>query len=139
MRSHLMLGTLFLVGACGGGSYIHTVTASPSAAPADVITCVRTKLGALGYQLTSYDQIENRVTARKTDNEAHRADPHFRRNADKLEIQATPAADGKTTLTATGRTFAELETHAGPREEEESPSEGVKQASQAILDACGQP
>ncbi len=137
MRSHAILGTLFLVGACGGGSYPATLTASPAASPAEVIDCARGKLRPLGYQQTSFDEIEFRVTARKIDNSTHRADPQYRRNVDRLEVQAAPRADGKTSLTVTGRTFAELETHRGPTEEEERASANVKQSSQTILDACG--
>jgi hypothetical protein len=137
MRSHPILGTLFLLGACGGGSYPTSLTASPAASPADVIACARAKLPPLGYQQTSFDEIGYRVTARKIDNSAHRADPQFRRNVDRLEVQAAPATDGKTSLTVTGRTFAELETHRGPTEEEERASADVKQSSQAIVDACG--
>jgi hypothetical protein len=139
MRWHPILGTLLLVGACGGASYPVTLTASPATSPADAITCVRAKLGSLGYQQTSLDETDFRVTARKIDNSVHRADPQFRRNIDRLEVQAAPAANGKTSLTVIGRTFAEFETHRGPTEEEQPASADVKRSSQAILDACGKP
>jgi hypothetical protein len=137
MRSHPILGTLFLLGACGGGSFPTTLTASPATGPADVIACVRPKLNSLGYQQTSFDQAGSRVTARKVDNNAHRADPQYRRNLDRIEVLAAPAADGKTSLTVTGRTFAEFETHRGPTEEEERASADVKRSAQAVVDACG--
>jgi hypothetical protein len=137
MRFHPMLGTLLLVSACGGGSYPVTLTASPSSSAADAIDCVRSQFRKLGYQQTAYDETDFRVTARKSDNTVHRADPQYRRNIDRLEIQAAPTADGKTSLTVTGRTFAELETHRGPTEEEQRASSEVKQSSQAILTACG--
>ena len=137
MRLHPILCTLLLVGACGGGSYPVTLTASPSTSAADAMDCVRGQFRKLGYQQTAYDETEFRVTARKNDNSVHRADPQYRRNIDRLEIQAVSTADGKTSLTVIGRTFAELETHRGPTEEEEQASAGVKQSSQAILDACG--
>jgi hypothetical protein len=137
MRLHPILGTLLLVGACGGGSYPVTLTASPSTSAADAIDCARGQFRKLGYQQTSFDETDFRVTGRKVDNSVHRADPQYRRNIDRLEIQAAPTADGKTSLTVTGHTFAELETHRGPTEEEQQASAGVKQSSQAILDACG--
>jgi molybdopterin biosynthesis enzyme len=139
MRSHPMFGTLVLVCACGGGTYLTTLRASPSASPADAIACVRSKLDPLGYKQTSFDEADNRVTARKVDTSVHRADPRYRRNIDRLEIEAAPGADGKTSLKVIGRTFAEFETQRGPTEEEERASTGVKQSAQAILDACGQP
>lgn len=137
MRLHPMLGTLLLVGACGRATYYTTFNASPSASPADAIDCVRSQFRTLGYQQTSFDQTDFRVAARKVDNSVHRADLQYRRNIDRLEAQAAAAADGKTSLSVTGRTFAEFETHRGPTEEEEPASAGVKQSSQTIVDACG--
>jgi hypothetical protein len=137
MRSYAILGTLLLVGACGGRTYPSSLTASPASSPADAIDCVRAQFRKLGYQQTSYDETDFRVTARKNDNSVNRADPQFRRNVDRLEVQAAPGADGTTSLTVTGRTFAEFETHRGPTEEEQPASADVKKSSQAILDACG--
>ena len=139
MRWHPILGTLLLVGACGGGSYPITLTASPATSPPDVIACVRAKLGSLGYQQTALDEADFRVTARKIDNSVQRANLQFRRNVDRIEVQAAPRPDGKTSLTVTGRTFAEFETHRGPTEEEQPASTEVKGTAQAILDACGRP
>jgi hypothetical protein len=139
MRSYPILGTLLLLGACGGGSFPVTLTASPTASPADAVACVRPKLTLLGYEQTSYDATDLRVTARKIDTGVHRTDPRFRRNIDRLEIEAAPGADGKTSLKVMGRTFAEFETQRGPTEEEQRASAEVKQSAQAILDACGQP
>lgn len=139
MRSHPILGTLLLVGACGGSTYLTSLSASPAASPPEVIACVRAKFRTLGYRQTSFDETDLRLTARKVDNNAHRADPQFLRNSDRLEIQATPTAEGKTSLSVIGRTFAELETHRGPTEEEERSSADVKQSAQAIMDACGKP
>jgi hypothetical protein len=93
----------------------------------------------MGYQETSYDQLDHRVIARKTDTSEHRADPLYRRNLDQLEITAAAEADGKTSLTIVGHTFAEFETHRGPTEEEQRASAGVKQSSAAIVDSCGRP
>lgn len=139
MRSYPILGTLLLLGACGGGSFPTTLTASPSTGPADVIACARTKLNSLGYQQTAFDQAGFRVSARKVGIDVHRADPQYRRNLDRIEVLAAPGADGRTSLTVTGRTFAEFETHRGPTEEEERASADVKRSAQAVLDACGHP
>jgi len=138
MRSHPMLVTLFLVGACGGGTYFTTLTAAPSTSPPDVIACARTKLTQAGYQLTSLDQTDNRLTVRKIDNSASHPDPQFRRNVNRIEVEAGAGADGKTALTVVSHTFAEYSTQRGPTEVEEKASEDSRQAAQAVVQSCGQ-
>lgn len=138
MRAYPMLGTLLLVGACGGGTHFITLTASPAAGPSDAIVCVRSKLKELGYRQTSFDEIGNRVTARKDDPSVSRPDPQFRQNINRLEIEAAAGADGKTALTVEGHTFGEWFTQRGPTEVEEQASADVKQAAQAIVGSCGQ-
>lgn len=137
MRSYPILGALVLLGACGRGSFPIALTASPSSSPPDAIACARAKLDTLGYAPTSFDQTDLRLTARKTDDSIHRADPQYRRNIDRVEAQATPGANGTTTLSITGRTFAEFETHRGPTEQEEPASADVRHSVQAVVDACG--
>ena len=139
MRARPFLPALCLLAACGPPSFPITLTASPSTSPADAIACAREKLRPLGYRPTAYDDKDFRLQARKPDTKAQRANPQFRRNLDQLEITAAPGADGRTMLTVVGRTYAELETHRGPTEEEERASAGVKESAQAILEACGQP
>ena len=140
MRSYPILGALVLLGACGGaGSLPIALTASPSSSPPDAMACVKAKLDTLGYAATSFDQTDMRLTARRIDNSIHRADPQYRRNVDRLEIQATPGADGKTSLAVTGRSYAEYETHRGPTEQEERASANARQTAQALVDACGRP
>jgi hypothetical protein len=136
MRSHPMLGTLLLVSACGG-TYFTTLTATPSSSPPDAITCAKAKITQLGYQQTALDQVEPRLTARKIDNSVHRADATFRRNVNRLEIEAGAGADGKTALTVVGHTFAEYSTQRGPTEVEEKASEDVRQTAQAVVESCG--
>jgi hypothetical protein len=139
MRSHPMLGTLLLVGACGGGTFYTTLTAAPSTSPPDVMACAKAKLTQLGYQQTSLDQTDNRLTVRKIDNTVQHPDPQFRRNVNRLEIEAAAGADGKTALTVVGHTFAEYSTQRGPTEVEERASQDVNQAAQAVVQSCGQP
>jgi hypothetical protein len=138
MRSHPMLVTLFLVGACGGGTYFTTLTAAPSTSPPDVITCARSKLTQAGYQVTSLDQTDNRLTVRKIDNNVQHPDPQFRRNVNRIEVEAAAGADGKTALTVVSHTFAEYSTQRGPTEVEEKASEDARQAAQAVVQSCGQ-
>ena len=138
MRGRPFVPALCLLAACGPPSFPVTLTASPASSPAEAITCAREKLGPLGYRPTAYDDQELRLQARKPDYTVQRANPQFRRNIEQLDITAAPGADGKTTLTVVGRTYAELETHRGPTEEEEPASAGAKESAQAVLDACGQ-
>jgi hypothetical protein len=134
-----MFGALLLASACGGGgTFYTTLTATPSSGPADVVACARSKLKDLGYQQASFDDTDFRVTARKIDNSLNRADPQYRRNVDRIEIEAAAGANGLTSLKVVGHTFAEYETHRGPTEVEERASEGVTKASEAIVQSCGQ-
>jgi hypothetical protein len=126
------------VGACGGGTYFTTLTASPSASPPDALACARARVRDLGYQQTSLDETDLRLTARKIDNSVQRPQPQFRRNVNRLEIEAAAGADGKTALTVVGHTFAEFSTQRGPTEEEEKASADVTQAAQAVIQSCGQ-
>lgn len=137
MRSYPILGALVLLGACGPGSLPIALTASPSSSPPDAMACARAKLDTLGYSLTSFDQTDLRLNVRKIDDNVHRASPRYRHNIDRLEVQATPGADGKTSLAVTGRTYAEFSTERGPTEEEESASKAVRETAQALVDACG--
>lgn len=138
MRSHPILGALVLLGACAGaGSLPVVLTASPSSSPPDALACAKAKLDTLGYQQTSLDQTDFRLTARKIDNSINRADPQYRRNIDRMEVVTAAGADGKTTLTITARSYAELETHRGPTEEEERASAGARQSAEAVAQACG--
>jgi hypothetical protein len=138
MRLHPMFSALLLATACGGGTLYTTLTAAPASGPADVVACARAKLKQLGYQQTSFDETDNRLTARRVDNSINRADPMYRRNEDRIEVETGAAADGKTSLKVVAHTFAEYETHRGPTEVEERASQNVTQASQAVIQSCGQ-
>jgi hypothetical protein len=137
MRPLPLFAALALLGACSAGTLWTKLDASPASSPADAIACARGRVDTLGYQLTSLDTEENRLTARKYDTTIPRADPRYRRNVDRLEVEAAPSADGRTSLKVIGRSAAEYETTRGPTEEEERASAGVRKAAQAIVDACG--
>jgi hypothetical protein len=137
MRPISTLGMLCLLGACSAGTQWTKLNASPASGPADVLACAKAKLGGIGYQMTSLNDTEYRLTARKFEVDTHRADPRYRRNIDRLEVETAAAADGKTALSVIGRSFAEYQTTRGPTEEEQQASEDVRQSAQAIIDACG--
>jgi hypothetical protein len=135
MRLPLTVGTVVLLGACGG-SYPVTLTASPSSGPAEAMECTRAKLKELRYQPTSFDETDLRLTAQKVDNTVSRADPQYRRHIDRVEVTTAAEADGRSSLKVVGHTFAEYQTHRGPTEQEERASAGVRESAQAILKAC---
>src|SRR5262249_29481180 len=128
LRSFLVLGGLVLLG-CGGGhgSLPIALSATPAASPPQAMACAKAQVvDPLKYELSSFDQTDLRLTARKNDYNAHRADPKFRRNVDRLEVEAVPGADGNTKLSVIGRTYAEYSTERGPTEVEESASTDVR-------------
>jgi hypothetical protein len=139
MRSYPSLGALVLLGACGGGpgSLPIALTASPTSSPPDAMACARAKLDTLGYAPTSFDQTDLWLTVHKVDNSVHRGNPKYRHNIDRLEVESTPGADGKTRLNVIGRTYADYSTERGPTEVEETASAGVRQSAQAVVAACG--
>ena len=138
MTSRFMLGTMVLLGACGGAQYV-TLTATPAAAPADVTDCVRSTLNKIHYSVQSFDATDFRIVARRINDSTSRAEPQFRRIINRMEIDAAPSADGKTDLKVVGHTLAEYSTQRGPTETEEKASAAVNEDVQAIIQACGTP
>jgi hypothetical protein len=115
-----LLTTVCLLAGCTGAGSMNTMlsAASPSPVP---------------------DVKDYRVTAKHYDEKVTRPDVRFHRLVDRLEVEAVPASGGGalTQLTVTARTFAELATHRGPTEEQERPSETVRDAAQKIVERCG--
>jgi hypothetical protein len=139
MRSPACLVALSLLAGCSNAPYATALTASsPSPAP-DVLQCARDQLKALRFDQTSIDVNDYRLTARKFDETARRADVQFRRIVDRLEVQAAPASDGTTTVKVTPRTFAEYTTQRGPTEVQEKTSTTAQAAAETLLQKCGQP
>jgi hypothetical protein len=139
MRFSAPLATVWVIAGCVGASMDSTVSAaSPSPVP-DVFACTRQQVKTLDFDQTSLDVKDYRVTAKRYDESVTRPDVRFRRLVDRLEIEAVPASGGGalTQLTVTARTFAELATQRGPTEEQERPSETVRNAAQKIVERCG--
>lgn len=140
MRSPAALVALVTLLGCGNAPYATTLTAaSPSPAP-DVFQCARNQLKAIRFDQTSIDVEDQRLTARKFDDTARRADVQFRRLVDRLEIEAAPGTGGAvTTLRITPRTFAEYTTQRGPTEVQEKTSPTAQSAAETLLQKCTQP
>jgi hypothetical protein len=107
-----------------------------SASPDETFECVRKQLDTLGYKRTSYDTDARRISGTKIDQKTRRSDTQFRRMLDKLEVEVSPQTDGQTSIQVAGRTFAEYTTQRGPTEVEEKASQGVRSASQQLVQRC---
>ncbi len=139
MRFPASLVTLGVLAGCASGSMDSTLTAaSPSPVP-DVFACAKQQVKALDFDQTSLDVKDYRLTAKRYDETVTRPDVRFHRLVNRLEIEAVPASESGalTKLTVTARTFADLATHRGPTEEQERPSETVRNAAQKIVERCG--
>ena len=135
-----LLALVAVVSGCVGGPRTTTVTAtSPVPAP-DAFECLRKELKSVGFDQTSYDVDEFRITARKFDDSQRRPDVQFRRIVDRLEIQVAPGSgDAITNLTVDAKTFAEYTTHRGPTEEQEKTSTTALGAARTLTQKCSQP
>lgn len=135
--SCLALGaSLLLPAGCGGTLYLAINGTSPRP-PVEVFDCVRTQIPVLGFTQTSIDPEEHRITARRFDAGARKADTRFRRMVERLSIELTSSAEGGARLEIAAHSLAELMTPRGPTEIEESASPAVRAAAQKLLEACG--
>jgi len=140
MGSNRSLLLLLLVVGCGRQMTSTYSQPSPSPAP-DAIGCVRGQLKQVGFDQTSMDVADNRLTARKYNQNVTRPDVSFRRLVDRLEIEVAPGAGGDSVsvITINARTFAEVVNQRGPTENQERTSETAQSAAQTILDKCRNP
>ncbi|MGH7539053.1 MAG: hypothetical protein ACREMF_10475 [Gemmatimonadales bacterium] len=133
----LLLGLAVLGIGCGGRSLTVAVTAATPTPVPDVFSCVRASLQPIGYRQSSLDVDAHRVTARRNDETARRADVRFRRTVDEIEIEVRADATGQTALEVQSKTFSEYFTERGPTFVQEETSDGARRAGQAVLEACG--
>ena len=123
--------------ACASTSYTVTATAATPKPVADVYACVRAGIAPIGYTQTSYDVDAHRLTARRFNEATHRPDVRFRRMVDELEIDVRADSTGRSAITVASRTFAEYMTERGQTLVQETASDSVLAAGQAVLAACG--
>jgi hypothetical protein len=124
-----------LVSACGQ-TLSTPVSTRTAASPEETFACVKKQLGELDYRQTSIDVTDKRITATKIDSKPRRPDVQFRRILNKLDVQVAAEADGRTSIQALPRTFAEYTTHRGPTEEQEKASTQVQADAQQLLERC---
>jgi hypothetical protein len=137
MGSYRSLLTTLLTAGCGGQMTSNYMAASPSSIP-QVFACVRGQLKANQFDQTSIDVADNRLTAKKYNQNVTRPDVSFRRLVDRLEIEVAPGAGGDsvTTVSVKARTFEETVNQRGPTETQERTSETAQAAAQSIVDTC---
>jgi hypothetical protein len=135
MLYRVFLGAAVLLAGCGK-ALSTPLSGATSAGPEDTFVCVKKQLGELGYRQTSSDVPEHWVTATKIDSKSRRPDVQFRRILDKLDVDVSAGADGRTSIEALPRTFAEYTTQRGPTEVQEKASELVKADAQQLLERC---
>lgn len=127
---------LLLPGGCGGTLYL-TMKGTPPGPPAEVFDCVKNQFKVLGYTVISVDVKDQRIAARKSDDETEVSDTRLEKNFDRLSIEVGKSADGGAQLTIGAHSFSRVASKAGPWQTEIEASPAVKAAAQALLDACG--
>jgi hypothetical protein len=136
MRVIAFKSALLLLAGCAGGTQYVVVNGTSPAAPPDAFECVRNQLKTLGWQQTSVDINDRRVTAKKFNDKVTRPDVQFRRLVERLSIEVAAGASGQTTMKIEAHTFSELGTQKGPTEVEEQASDSVKAAAATIAQIC---
>jgi len=136
MRSSILLAALVAIG-CGGPSYTAADMATTPTPVADVFGCLRQQLQAIGFAQSSIDTDDHRLTARRYDETARRPDVKFRRMVDVLEMDVHPDTGNQARLIVAEKTFAEYFTERGQLLQQETASDRVRAAGQAVVTACG--
>jgi hypothetical protein len=132
----LLFAGILLLSACAQ-RYAAPANIRTDAGPDETFDCATKQLEALGYRRSSYDTDAHRISGTKIDLNTRRPDTQFRRILHRIEVEVSPEADGRTSLQAVGRTYAEYTTQRGPTEVEENASEQVKTDTQRLLKQCG--
>jgi hypothetical protein len=123
--------------ACGRTIAMSSKTES-KLAPPDAYKCVTKQLDTLGFERTSHDDKEFRLTARKVNPKITFSSPTFQRTWDQLEAQAVAGPAG-TELQMKASTAAQYFVQTGLVLNELSPSDDVKQAAQELMRRCSAP
>jgi hypothetical protein len=99
---------------------------------------VTKQLDTLGFERTSHDDKEFRLTARKQNPKITFSSPQFQRTLDRIEAHAVAGPAG-TELQLTASTVAQYFAQTGLIYNELSPSDDVKRAAQELLHRCSEP
>jgi hypothetical protein len=107
-------------------------------APPDAYKCVTKQLDTLGFERTSHDDKELRLTARKQNPKITFSSPQFQKTLDRIEAQAVAGPHG-TELQVKASTVAQYFAQTGLIYNELSPSDDAKRAAQELLRRCSEP
>ena len=128
--------TAILLAACGAAMSFAAFRATP--APGETVyTCATEQMKAMGYDLTSHNDREWRVTAQRENPLIRRSDPTFRKALDRLVADADPAeASDGTTLRVSAHTVLEHFNRRGPTFDEIQASEHARASADTLLARC---
>src|SRR4051812_26736288 len=104
-------------------------------APPDAYKCVTKQLDTLGFDRTSHDDQDLRLTARKENPKITFSSPQFQKTLDMIEAQAVNGPTG-TELNVKASTSAQYFSQTGLIYNQLSTSDDAKRAAQTILSKC---
>ena len=130
-----LLASAVLVTACGRAIATSSVSQS-QLAPPDAFKCVMDQFQKLKFQRMSYDTDALRTSARRVNPKITFSNVQFRKTWDRLDVQIQAGAKG-TDVDITATTVAEYFSQNALNYNTLPPSDDVKDAAQAIQQACG--
>ena len=130
-----LFASAVLLAACGRAIATSSVSES-QLAPPDAFKCVMDQFQKLKFQRTSYDTDALRTSARRVNPKITFSNVQFRNTWDRLDVQIQVGARG-TDVNVTATTVAEYFSQNAQNYNALPPSDYVKEAAQAVQQACG--
>ena len=129
--------TTILLAACGAAMSFAAFRATP--APGETVyACATEQIKAMGYDLTSHNDREWRVTAQRENPLIRRSEPTFRKALDRIVADADTAESGDgTSLHVSAHTVLEHFNRRGPTFIEIEASEHARASADTLLARCG--
>jgi hypothetical protein len=129
-----LLTSAVLLAACGRAIATSSVSQS-QLAPPDALKCVMDEFQKLKFQRISYDTDAFRTSARRVNPKITFSNVQFRKTWDRLDVEIRPGAKG-TDVNVTATTVAEYFSQNALNYNTLPPSDEVKEAAQAVQNAC---
>ena len=137
IKTTLLLASAVLLAACGHAIATSSVSESPLAPP-DALKCVMDTFQKLKFQRISYDTDAFRTSARRVNPKITFSNVQFRKTWDRLDVEIRAGAKG-TEVNVTATTVAEYFSQNALNYNTLPPSDEVKEAAQAVQNACSGP